>query len=279
MIYADTATARLLEGLCAEENVRFVESARGLYPDSGAEALLVGGGAAIYVGPDSPVNQASGLGLQAPVDEDIIDSVERFFVQRGSQPRLNLCPLAHPTLAQATARRGWVVDAFENVLGRDLAEGMPVPNAELEGIEIRRVETDDERELWAGVVANGFAAPRDPTAAEIRLGRIVAMRGPTVLLLAFAEGRPAGTAELFVGHGVGWLSADTTLPEFRRRGIQAALVGERLRIAVEAGCTIAVSEALPGSPSQRNMERAGFRVLYTRTDVVLPPVRARGSSA
>jgi GNAT superfamily N-acetyltransferase len=274
LIFADSAIARLLEGLCAEENVRFVEAARALYPGSGAEAMLLGGGAAIYVGPDSPVNQASGIGLDGPVEADTIEAVARFFSQRASQPRINLCPLAHPSLARAVAELGWVVDCFENVLALDLAEHQPRAGEKAEGVEIRRAETDDERELWASVVSNGFAAPADPSAAQLRLGRIVAMREGAVLLTAYVDGRPAGTGELTVGKGVGWLSADTTLPQFRRRGIQRALQEERLHLAAEAGCSMAVSESQPGASSQRNMERSGFHVLYTRADVVGPMGRA-----
>jgi hypothetical protein len=34
----------------------------------------------------------------------------------------------------------------------------------------------------------------------------------------------------------------------------------------DAGCALAVTESVPGSPSQRNMERVGFQVAYTRVD-------------
>jgi len=37
-----------------------------------------------------------------------------------------------------------------------------------------------------------------------------------------------------------------------------------LRYAAEKGCDIAMMCALPGSASQRNAERQGFRVAYTR---------------
>jgi predicted acetyltransferase len=56
----------------------------------------------------------------------------------------------------------------------------------------------------------------------------------------------------------------STKPEFRRRGVQAAMTFERLRMAAKAGCKIAVVMTQPGSGSQRNMERQGFRVAYTK---------------
>ena len=53
-------------------------------------------------------------------------------------------------------------------------------------------------------------------------------------------------------------------PEFRGRGIHRALLAHRLWHAAEEGCDLALCECLPGSQSQRNQERVGFRVLYTK---------------
>ena len=56
-----------------------------------------------------------------------------------------------------------------------------------------------------------------------------------------------------------------TLPEYRGRGVQTALIAQRLHEAALAGCEYAVVSTMPGSGSQRNMERRGFRVAYTKT--------------
>jgi GNAT superfamily N-acetyltransferase len=56
----------------------------------------------------------------------------------------------------------------------------------------------------------------------------------------------------------------STLPEFRNRGLQSALLQARLNLACEAGCDLAVIVTRPGSVSQRNAERAGFRLAYTK---------------
>jgi hypothetical protein len=47
--------------------------------------------------------------------------------------------------------------------------------------------------------------------------------------------------------------------------MQTALLKTRLGFAAEMGCNVAVMGALPGSDSQRNAERQGFRIAYTRT--------------
>jgi hypothetical protein len=51
----------------------------------------------------------------------------------------------------------------------------------------------------------------------------------------------------------------------RRRGLQTALLNARMKYAFENSCDLAMMVALPGSDSQRNAERQGFRIAYTRT--------------
>jgi GNAT superfamily N-acetyltransferase len=56
-----------------------------------------------------------------------------------------------------------------------------------------------------------------------------------------------------------------TVPELRRCGLQTALLHERMRYAFDHGCDLAMMVVVPGSDSQRNAERKGFRIAYTRT--------------
>jgi GNAT superfamily N-acetyltransferase len=67
-----------------------------------------------------------------------------------------------------------------------------------------------------------------------------------------------------IHEGVALLAGASTVPEARGRGAQLALLDARLRYAVEHGCDLAMMCALPGSASQRNAERQGFRIAYTR---------------
>jgi GNAT superfamily N-acetyltransferase len=87
-------------------------------------------------------------------------------------------------------------------------------------------------------------------------------------VLARVDGEPAGTGSLVIDGGVGWLSGDSTLPRYRRRGVQQAIQRHRLQLARDAGCDLAVIEATPGGASQRNTERLGFRIVYTHVKFV-----------
>ncbi len=127
-------------------------------------------------------------------------------------------------------------------------------------------------------------APATP-ADGVPLGRIFAEAfdapgaGP---LFARAVGRPRwhawvaregdeviGGGLLFASDSVACLVAGATAPEHRRRGVQTALITERIRRSVELGCRVIFSETgerVEGEPSSSydNMLRLGFRPIYRR---------------
>lgn len=265
-LHADAELARKLEGLTAREMWRMARAAHEAFPDREALAIDIAGGVAAFVGEGSPINEAFALGFDGEVSDRDVALLERFYEWRNTRGKVAICPFAHPSLARVLGERGWVPENFENVLARPLCESddWAAPDVEV------RVCTPEERDLWARVVAVGFAAPALPTRAELDLGHIVATRDAAMLFLAWIDGEAVGTGELVVEEGVGWLSGDTTLPPYRGRGVQQALQVQRLRAARDAGCDLAATESVPGSGSQRNMERLGFRVLYTRVDMLAP---------
>lgn len=85
------------------------------------------------------------------------------------------------------------------------------------------------------------------------------------LFLAYWEGRAAAVAAMYIEDDIASCALAATLPEFRRRGLQSALLHARLHEAYKAGCQLVGAQAASGSVSQHNMERAGLRIAWTRT--------------
>lgn len=266
----DASLAHRLEYLSAQEMRRFAQTARAVDETSGAEWLSVAGGVAAFVRDGSPVNMAAGLGFEAPVEEADIQKVTRFYEARETRAVVSVCPLADPSLIERLSEAGYRPDGFENVLIRALGEMSADVRCDDGPIEIVEAMSPADKELWALVAATGFSAPLPPLEQQLHLASVVVSRPGVRLLVAFVDGKAAGTGEIYIDDGVAWLSADATLPQFRRRGVQRALQAYRLDIARAAGCEMAVSEAAPGSTSQRNMERMGFTLAYTRLDMVGP---------
>ena len=86
----------------------------------------------------------------------------------------------------------------------------------------------------------------------------------SISFLARLEGKAIAAGALCISAGVALLAGACTIPEARRQGAQLALLETRLHYAAERGCDVAMMCAAPGSASQRNAERHGFRIAYTR---------------
>jgi ribosomal protein S18 acetylase RimI-like enzyme len=129
---------------------------------------------------------------------------------------------------------------------------LTVAPPEVPGVEVRRAETDDERQLAARIGAEVFGTPYvEPPAPD----------PGTVLYLAYVDGRPVARATgSFSEHGVN-LSGGAVLPEARGRGAYRALVRARWEDAVARGTPLAVTDA--GSQSRPILARLGFNELCT----------------
>jgi hypothetical protein len=89
--------------------------------------------------------------------------------------------------------------------------------------------------------------------------------------LAYQEAEPVACGALYLDGGLGWFGIDATLPEYRNRGAQSALIGRRLADGFDADAAVMTAEtSQPSSPdsssgaSYRNYLRAGFGKMYTR---------------
>jgi N-acetylglutamate synthase-like GNAT family acetyltransferase len=86
--------------------------------------------------------------------------------------------------------------------------------------------------------------------------------------LARIDGHPVGEAALHFDDRLALLAGSGTLPPFRGRGVQKALVQRRLRDARDAGCEFAVVVTAPGTRSQENVMRRGFELVYSRAILI-----------
>jgi GNAT superfamily N-acetyltransferase len=233
---------------------------------NGNAKIAIAGGIATFRGINSPVTHAEGLGLNGPLSDEEFERLEHFFRCRGSAAVLEVCPLADPSFVEALGKRGYRVVEFSNVLVREIdpREKFPEPDSRM---TIRRAEPGDAR-LYAETIARGFAEHFEVT--EEMVGTIQGFfSGPGIdSYLALVDGAPAGGGTLTLRHDVAGLFGASVLPEFRKRGIQTALIYLRLEVARAKGCDIAMSITQPSSGSQRNLERLGFRVVYTRTKFI-----------
>lgn len=230
------------------------------------------GGRAVYGAPGSPVNKVLGLGLGVEVTDDDLDAIEQFYAERGCPVQIELCPLAAADVAPRLTKRGYVLQAFENELAR-VAPGEPVQSPA--GADIS-VEAGAGERPWLQIVSEGFATPDRampgspvPRDAVSAIGEVMRQffHPEIVRYVANVDGHSAAAGLSFVSNGVLGIFGTATLPAFRRRGLQGAIVARAMNDARgKADLVIATTE--PGSISQRTFERLGFQVIYTRAILV-----------
>jgi GNAT superfamily N-acetyltransferase len=253
--------ARRIEFAEAQAAVSCAETMRELGSAAESAVERVCGGFAIYCGPGSPVTQAVGLGLDGPVTSEEFDRLEEFYFSRKEPVRVETCPMAHGSLFELFGQRGYRVTEFSNVMARPVGGSEELPATD--GVDIRRAGRE-ELDLWTLTVAQGFAEHFPVTQELLDVMKMFSMGKGTECYLARIDGRVVGGATVAIRGNIAGLFGASTLPEFRKRGVQTALLHTRLRRAAETGCDLAVSLAQPGSASNRNIARQGFQTLYTR---------------
>lgn len=259
--FADLALARRLERAEATSSTCFVEARARLFPSSGACWIEVAGAYAMFDGVGSPITQTFGLGMfEAPTAGDL-DRLEAFFDERGAETHHEVSPLADPALVPLLNERGYQPFEFTSVMYRPISVDAATSTA---SPVVRHLGgAADDHELYARVAAEGW---RDLGYADfmLEIGRVSANTDGLHLFVAESEGTAIAAGAVHLRDGVAHLAGASTIPEGRRRGAQLALLEHRLQFAAANGCDIALMGASPGSGSQRNAERHGFRIAYTR---------------
>ena len=264
MLFADLALAQRLERNEALNIVDCVPILQRLQPGTTARMLPIADGYAVFTRPDFPINRAMALGLSAPVSAADLDAIEEFYRGYNLPAKLDLCPLADRSLVDALGERGYRFAMFFNVQIRPIVAA----DAELASSPEIRVAAGapEEAELWAMTMARSSAVqepvPDDDT--WLALARVVTQRPGVTCFLAWIGDEVVGAAGLMIREGLATFFSTTTLTPYRGRGVQTALVRARLAFAARAGCDLVTVSTLPGNQSQRNMQRAGFQVVYTR---------------
>ena len=261
--FADLELARRLERTEAQGSVNFIEARAKAFPEVGAQWIEVAGAYATLDAPGSPLSQTFGLGVFQSISAEELDRLEDFFLSNGAAVCHEVCPLADQSVFALLKERGYQPIEFSNVLYRPITPDLRLHAKRNERIKVR-VTGRDEVELWAQMSFEGWSEFPEYADFFRDLAKVSArLKGPS--FLAELEGKPIATGALTIHEDVALLAGASTIPEARRQGAQLALLEDRLRYAANQGCTVAMMVALPGSGSQRNAERHGFRIAYTRT--------------
>ena len=259
--FADLALARRLELTEGRGNAAFVDAQARVDPNSGAIWKTMGGTSAMFAGVGSPITQTFGLGMHEPLRDVDLESIERFFTSRGSPVFHEVCPLAGVEVLATLNQRGYRPVELSSVMFREIAVAAG-PTRAVSPFTVKQVAQDDGA-FYAKVSSRGWS--EQPELMPYIEGFAKLSVACATCFIAELDGKAMATAALFMHEGTALLAGASTVPEGRRQGAQNALLDARLHTAAANGCNLAMMVAAPGSASQRNAERQGFRIAYTRT--------------
>ena len=264
---SDLSLSRRLERAEGTANKLFVEVRARLYPESGACWVEAAGAYAMFDGVQSPLTQTFGLGLFEPLSDDDLATLERFFRDRGAPVHHETSPVAGHELVKRLVDRDYHPIEYTSVLYQPIA-AKELGAASAGAMEVHPIDPA-EHDVWTRTFIEGWSDAADLAGFLDEASRVQAHVPGAHRFLATEEGRPVAAGGLFLHDRVALLAGASTIPSARQRGAQLSLLDARLRFAAAAGCDLAMMGALPGSGSQRNAERNGFRIAYTRVKWML----------
>ena len=274
MLFADIAMARRIESA----ECRLSSDIANAFKARGRDAFTrpVAGGAAVFTGSGTPFNKLIGAGFGEALLASDLEAAECAFADRGSPLRAEVSTLADPEVVSTLSCRGYVLIGFEDVLGARL-DDVDVPD--VTGVDVAIADARASRD-WIDTIVTGFMTPdtQGIASTETFPRDVIEPLFDDMLdvagyhhFTAHIGTTMAGAGSMRIDDGLAQLAGAATRPECRRRGVQTALLGTRLRWAAAQGCDLAVVTTQPGSKSQENALRRGFERLYTRAVLVKTP--------
>ena len=260
----ERALALRLDRVEAAANVAFVETRAVLAHDSNAAWREIDGTFAMFDGVGSPITQTFGLGLFAPFRASSLAQIELFFFERAAATNHEVCEYADPATRTALEAAGYAPVERSQVLSRSLLTPLPLASRQSHGPTTRFVTSADHAE-WSRIAARGWSESPELEAFMRDFGALSARTRGFRCFAAEINGEMIATAGIAIHQRVGLLAGASTVPEFRGRGAQLALLAARLAYARGQGCDLAMIVAAPESTTLANAQRAGFVVAYERT--------------
>ena len=138
----------------------------------------------------------------------------------------------------------------------------PMHTLRIEAVEhdIREVRGPEDARGFATAFVEGWRIRSEAT-RRIALAALTPLPGPEFWrrYVGYVDGEPAAESVLAMFGDVAYLAEAATVPRFRRRGLQRAMIARRVRDAREAGARMVFGGVQYGHQSWANMHALGLR--------------------
>lgn len=168
-----------------------------------------------------------------------------------------------PGLVAELEARGGALESMLDVLASDLSGGtaslpsLPPPSVEVTVRWATDVQTQRDGSAVGVAAFGGALPPEDRLEQEADRDAATVPAGRGGMVVAYADGEPAGSGGVMMADGVARLWGGAVVPAARGRGIYRAVLAERLSYAVTHGASMALVKGKIDT-SGPILRRAGF---------------------
>jgi len=219
--------------------------------------------------PDTFFNRSLGLGDAEPVTEAMLDRAVAWLRDHcGSEWAVTIGPDPAPAdfPIWLAARNLHLAHAGTTRFGRAATPIVPLVDCEFEVLLVPADRAAD----FGRTARDGFDMPEH---FDQWLGAL-AGRPAWSAYVAYDRDIPIGVGAMFVHKDLAWLGLGATLPVYRGRGVQSAMLARRIRDAAALGVkrlsigTFYAGDGQAANGSHRNVLRAGFSFSHVSREYV-----------
>jgi GNAT superfamily N-acetyltransferase len=205
-------------------------------------------------------NHVTSVNVDDDEAEDFLKTVIKHFSSRKLPfACFRVSPLTRPTsFASLLGLYGFEKSFEQSIM---VFRGEPLEDKLNLDVKIREI-SEDEIDTFDKVVFSAFEMPIEWKKAGDRIF-LEWMRRGAKNYVAYAEGKPVGTATLFSLMKTGGIFAVGTLKEYRRHGIATSLIVKALLDSVEQGNDLHTLQCVKGGDAERLYQRIGFEIDHT----------------
>lgn len=209
-------------------------------------------------------HRAIGLGVTAKPDAAAIAAVLRHYAELGSEARIEVAEgIAPVEVAGLLDRHGFQREREVHVVHALVTERPPeVPP--VRGLRIEQV-TQDAIAAFGRLARIGFEESGDRGLFVERSSSFVLSHrtpGHFVGYIGYLDDAPAATGLVCLTADAGGLYSDSTLLEYRGRGIQKSMIAARIERGLRQGRRVYSARTEGANASAHNYEQTGFASLY-----------------
>ena len=209
--------------------------------------------------PGHVMNRVFCLGLEKPATAKTVERIGEVYREAGIDAFLvHLSPMARPTaLPRMLEEHGIKLAGREAVAVREATRvRRPDPFFKIQPAGSSDYEAVSSILDGIGGLPRSFIDLISKSAGQPNWNQFIALDGT----------KPYALSGIYIQGKRAWMAPGWTLPDYRNRGVHAAMITHCINTAADAGCSwITTSYPARTEDRTRSFERAGFKLLYMRS--------------